>query len=202
LKRQFFKVALKFVSNTQSGGKGIKRKKSVKGGREIRARVNNQIRCDEVRVIDENGEQLGVLATKDALQRADEAGFDLVEVSASAKPPVCRIMDYGKYRYEQSKKEAEAKKKQTTVEVKEIKLRPKTEKHDLDFKIRNIRKFLTQKNKVKVTLRFRGREIVYADSIGVAVLNKIGEAIEDVGTVQMAPKMEGRQMVMFVVPKA
>jgi translation initiation factor IF-3 len=164
--------------------------------------VNNQIRCDEVRVIDENGEQLGVLATKDALQRADEAGLDLVEVSASAKPPVCRIMDYGKYRYEQSKKEAEAKKKQTTVEVKEIKLRPKTEKHDLDFKIRNIRKFLTQKNKVKVTLRFRGREIVYADSIGVAVLNKIGEAIEDVGTVQMAPKMEGRQMVMFVVPKA
>ena len=164
--------------------------------------MNNQIRCDEVRVIDENGEQLGVLATKDALQRADEAGLDLVEVSASAKPPVCRIMDYGKYRYEQSKKEAEAKKKQTTVEVKEIKLRPKTEKHDLDFKIRNIRKFLTQKNKVKVTLRFRGREIVYADSIGVAVLNKIGEAIEDVGTVQMAPKMEGRQMVMFVVPKA
>ena len=164
--------------------------------------MNNQIRCDEVRVIDENGEQLGVLATKDALQRADEAGLDLVEVSASAKPPVCRIMDYGKYRYEQSKKEAEAKKKQTTVEVKEIKLRPKTEKHDLDFKIRNIRKFLTQKNKVKVTLRFRGREIVYADSIGVAVLNKIGEAIEDVGTVQMAPKMEGRQMVKFVVPKA
>jgi len=163
--------------------------------------VNNQIRCDEVRVIDEKGEQLGVLATKDALQRADEAELDLVEVSASAKPPVCRIMDYGKYRYEQSKKEAEAKKKQTTVEVKEIKLRPKTEKHDLDFKIRNIRKFLTQKNKVKVTLRFRGREIVYADSIGVKVLNQIGEAIEDIGTVQMAPKMEGRQMVMFVVPK-
>lgn len=164
--------------------------------------MNNQIRCDEVRVIDENGEQLGVLATKDALQRADEAGLDLVEVSASANPPVCRIMDYGKYRYEQSKKQAEAKKKQTTVEVKEIKLRPKTEKHDLDFKIRNIRKFLTQKNKVKVTLRFRGREIVYADTIGVTVLNQIGEAIEDVGTVQMAPKMEGRQMVMFVVPKA
>jgi translation initiation factor IF-3 len=135
------------------------------------------------------------------LQKADEVGLDLVELSASAKPPVCRVMDYGKYRYEQSKKQAEAKKKQTTVEVKEIKLRPKTEKHDLDFKIRNIRKFLTQKNKVKVTLRFRGREIVYANSIGVTVLNKIGEAIEDIGTIQQEPKMEGRQMVMFVVPK-
>lgn len=135
------------------------------------------------------------------MQKAEEVGLDLVELSASAKPPVCRVMDYGKYRYEQSKKQAEAKKKQTTVEVKEIKLRPKTEKHDLDFKIRNIRKFLTQKNKVKVTLRFRGREIVYANSIGVTVLNKIGEAIEDIGTVQQEPKMEGRQMVMFVVPK-
>jgi translation initiation factor IF-3 len=111
-------------------------------------------------------------------------------------------MDFGKYRYEQSKKQAEAKKKQATVEVKEIKLRPKTEKHDLDFKIRNIRKFLTQKNKVKVTLRFRGREIVYADTIGVNVLNQIGEAIEDIGTIQQEPKMEGRQMVMFVAPKS
>ncbi|MBW1790756.1 MAG: translation initiation factor IF-3 [Desulforhopalus sp.] len=179
----------------------MKRKKSVRGGREVRARVNKQIRCDEVRVIDENGDQLGVLSIQDALQKADEVGLDLVELSASAKPPVCRVMDYGKYRYEQSKKQAEAKKKQTTVEVKEIKLRPKTEKHDLDFKIRNIRKFLTQKNKVKVTLRFRGREIVYANSIGVTVLNKIGEAIEDIGTIQQEPKMEGRQMVMFVVPK-
>jgi translation initiation factor IF-3 len=143
-----------------------------------------------------------VLSIKEALDRADDAGLDLVEVSASANPPVCRIMDFGKYRYEQSKKQAEAKKKQATVEVKEIKLRPKTEKHDLDFKIRNIRKFLTQKNKVKVTLRFRGREIVYADTIGVNVLKQIGEAIEDIGTVQQEPKMEGRQMVMFVVPKS
>ena len=163
--------------------------------------MNNQIHCDEVRVIDENGDQLGVLPIRDALQKADDAGLDLVEVSASADPPVCRVMDYGKYRYEQSKKQAEAKKKQATVEVKEIKLRPKTEKHDLDFKVRNIRKFLTQKNKVKVTLRFRGREIVYADSIGVTVLNQIGEAIEDIGIVQQEPKMEGRQMVMLVVPK-
>ncbi len=135
------------------------------------------------------------------MHRAEEVGLDLVEVSASADPPVCRIMDYGKYRYELSKKQADAKKKQVTVEVKEIKLRPKTEKHDLDFKVRNIRKFLEQKNKVKVTLRFRGREIVYADTLGMDMLNQVAENIEDVATIIQPPKMEGRQMVMFVAPK-
>ncbi len=138
---------------------------------------------------------------RDALRQAEEIGLDLVEVSANAKPPVCRIMDYGKYRYELSKKQADAKKKQTTVEVKEIKLRPKTEKHDLDFKIRNIRKFLKQKNKVKITLRFRGREIVYANTLGVNMLNKVADSIEDVATIIQMPRMEGRQMVMFAAPK-
>ncbi len=133
---------------------------------------------------------------------AESTGSDLVEISPSADPPVCRVMDYGKFRYEQSKKQAEAKKKQSVVEVKEIKLRPKTEKHDLDFKIRNIRKFLTQKNKVKVTLRFRGREIVYADSLGRDLLKKIGESLEDIAVIVQPPTMEGRQMVMFVAPKA
>ena len=137
-----------------------------------------------------------------AQEKADEAGLDLVEVSASAKPPVCRIMDYGKYRYELSKKQAEAKKKQSTVEVKEIKLRPKTEKHDLDFKVRNIRKFLKNKNKVKITLRFRGREIVYANSLGLDLLNKIAESLDDVAVVINPPQMEGRQMAMFVAPKS
>lgn len=132
---------------------------------------------------------------------AEQAGLDLVEISPNAEPPVCRIMDYGKYRYEQSKKQAEAKKKQTVVEVKEIKLRPKTEKHDLDFKIRNIRKFLAQKNKVKVTMRFRGREIVYADTIGLSLLNQIAESLDDVATIVQAPTMEGRQMAMYVAPK-
>ena len=141
------------------------------------------------------------MPTRAALHQAEEVGLDLVEVSASAKPPVCRIMDYGKYRYELSKKQADAKKKQATVEVKEIKLRPKTEKHDLDFKIRNIRKFLLQKNKVKITLRFRGREIVYANTLGIDMLNQVAEAIEDVATVIQTPRMEGRQMVMFVAPK-
>lgn len=135
------------------------------------------------------------------MRTAQEAGLDLVEVSANADPPVCRIMDYGKFRYETSKKQAEAKKKQTVIEVKEIKLRPKTEKHDLDFKIRNIRKFLEQKNKVKVTVRFRGREIVYADSQGGETLRKIAEALTDIGVIIQEPKMEGRQMVMYVGPK-
>jgi translation initiation factor IF-3 len=133
---------------------------------------------------------------------ADEQGLDLVEMSETAKPPVCRIMNYDKYRYEQRKKIAEAKKKQTVVEIKEIKFRPKTEEHDLNFKIRNIKKFLAQKNKVKITLRFRGREIVYAQSQGREVLNKISEALVDDCIVVQEPKMEGRQMVMFVAPKA
>jgi translation initiation factor IF-3 len=136
------------------------------------------------------------------MSKAQAIGLDLVEVSASAEPPVCRIMDYGKYRYEQSKKQAEAKKKQAVVEVKEIKLRPKTEKHDLDFKVRNIRKFLAQKNKVKVTLRFRGREIVYADSLGMELMNQIATILEDVAVIVQSPTMEGRQMVMFVAPKS
>lgn len=155
-----------------------------------------------MRVIDADGNQLGVISTEEALAKAETAGLDLVEVSASAEPPVCRIMDYGKFRYEQSKKQAEAKKKQAVVEVKEIKLRPKTEKHDLDFKVRNIRKFLAQKNKVKVTLRFRGREIVYADSLGLELLNQIATILEDVAVIVQPPTMEGRQMVMFVAPKS
>ncbi len=136
-----------------------------------------------------------------ALAKAQQAGLDLVEVSPTAVPPVCRIMDYGKYRYELSKKQQEAKKKQAVVEVKEIKLRPKTEKHDLDFKVRSIKKFLQQKNKVKVTLRFRGREIVYADTLGVEVLNKLIEELAEDGVVLQAPKIEGRQMSMFIGPK-
>jgi len=160
------------------------------------------IRAEQVRVIDDEGEQLGILPVAVALAKAEEAGLDLVEVSPTAEPPVCRIMDYGKYRYELSKKQQEAKKKQTVVEVKEIKLRPKTEAHDLNFKVKNIRKFLEQKNKVKVTLRFRGREIIYADTLGREVLNKVGAAVADIGVILQFPTMEGRQMAMFLGPKA
>lgn len=163
--------------------------------------MNNEIDVKEVRLIDAEGEQLGVVSTREALEKAEGAALDLVEVSASADPPVCRIMDYGKYRYAQSKKLQEAKKKQAVVEVKEIKLRPKTEKHDLDFKIKNIKKFLQQKNKVKVTLRFRGREIVYADTIGREVLDKVAMELTEDGAILQPPTMEGRQMSMLVGPK-
>lgn len=172
----------------------------MKQGREVRARVNGMIRIDEVRVTAADGESLGIMPTRQAISIAEAEGLDLVEVSPTAKPPVCRIMDYGKFRYEKSKKEAETRKRQTVVEIKEIKLRPKTEKHDLDFKIRNIKKFLSQNNKVKVTLRFRGREIVYADTLGRDVLDKIAAELADVATIVQPPLMEGRQMVMMLAP--
>jgi len=155
----------------------------------------------EIRVIDPNGDQMGIMKTGDALRRSNDYGLDLVEVSPTAEPPFCRIMDFGKYRYEQSKKQAEAKKKQTVVETKEIKLRPKTDVHDLNFKVQNIRKFLGQGNKVKVTLRFRGREIVYAGTLGMDVLKKIGDSLADVADIIQRPSMEGRQMAMFLAPK-
>jgi len=153
-------------------------------------------------LIGSDGTQLGVMSSRDALEKAYDENLDLVEVAGTSDPPVCRIMNYDKYRYEQSKKQAEARKRQTVVEVKEIKFRPKTEEHDLNFKIKNIKKFLANKNKVKITLRFRGREIVYAQSQGVEVLNKIAEALAEEATIVQQPTMEGRQMVMFVAPKS
>ena len=162
---------------------------------------NADIRHELVRLIGEDGNQLGLMSSREALEKAYEEGLDLVEISGTSDPPVCRIMNYDKYRYEQSKKQAEARKRQTVVDVKEVKFRPKTEEHDLNFKIKNIKKFLANKNKVKITLRFRGREIVYAQSQGVEVLNKIAEALVEDATVVQQPTMEGRQMVMFVAPK-
>lgn len=144
---------------------------------------------------------MGIVTIAQALKTAYENGLDLVEVSAKAEPPVCRIMDFDKFRYEQSKKLKEAKKKQTVVETKEIKFRPKTETHDLNFKIKQIKKFLEQKNKVKVTMRFRGREIVYAESIGMDALNKIADILREDCNILQEPVMEGRQLVMFVGPK-
>jgi len=173
----------------------------VAAPRKIKVRVNEDIRYNAVRVVGGDGSQLGVMTARAALQKAEEQGLDLVEVSESSDPPVCRIMNYDKFRYEQSKKKQEAKKKQTVVDVKEIKFRPKTEEHDLNFKIKNIKKFLASKNKVKVTLRFRGREIIYAHSRGLEVLKKIGEALAEDGVIVQHPKMEGRQMVMLLAPK-
>jgi translation initiation factor IF-3 len=153
-------------------------------------------------LIGSDGSQLGIVSANEAREKANEEGLDLVEVSAAADPPVCRIMNYDKFRYEQKKKQQEAKKKQTIVETKEIKFRPKTEEHDLTFKINHIKKFLAQKNKVKITMRFRGREIVYSQSLGLEAMNKIAQALEEDGNIIQSPKMEGRQMIMFIGPKS
>ena len=163
--------------------------------------TNDEIRYPKVRLIGSDGSQLGIVTAAEAREKAYDEGLDLVEVSAAADPPVCRIMNYDKFRYEQKKKQQEAKKKQPSVETKEIKFRPKTEEHDLTFKINHIKKFLAQKNKVKITMRFRGREIVYSQSLGMEAMNKIAEALVEDGNIIQSPKMEGRQMIMFIGPK-
>jgi len=155
-----------------------------------------------VRLVDSDGTQRGVVSAKVALEAAQEQGLDLVEVSDKADPPVCRIMNFDKFRYELKKKQQEAKKKQTVIETREIKFRPKTEEHDLAFKIRKIKEFLAEKNKVKVTMRFRGREIIYAQTIGLDALTKIADTLREDCVIIQEPKMEGRQLVMFVGPKA
>lgn len=151
-------------------------------------------------MIDADGNQLGILALADALIEASKAGLDLVEVSPNSSPPVCRIMDYGKYRYQQSKKKTVAKKSQTTVQVKEIRLRPKTEDHDKKIKLKHIKRFLDQNNKVKITMMFRGREIIYADQ-GMKIMEDIKNELEGSCIVDREPKLEGRNMIMIVSPK-
>lgn len=153
----------------------------------------------EVLVIGPEGEQMGVLTKQEALAAAEEAGLDLVEVAPNADPPVCRIMDFGKFKYQQSKKAQLAKKKQKIIQVKEIKVRPKTDDHDLETKAKHARRFLGEGNKLKVTVRFRGREIVHPER-GEIILGKLMGLIEDVGTIEARPKMEGRTMVMVVAP--
>nr|WP_207692683.1 translation initiation factor IF-3 [Desulfonema limicola] len=162
--------------------------------------MNRQIRAREVRVIDPDGNQIGVVPTHKALAAAGDFGLDLVEISPNASPPVCKIMDYGRYKYEQTKKQQEAKKKQSTFQVKEIKVRPKTDDHDLEVKMTRIRKFLEKKDKVKVTVMFRGREITLAQ-LGRGLLQTIAENMEDIAVVEQYPKFEGRTMVMFLSPK-
>lgn len=152
-----------------------------------------------VRVIDE-GNQVGVISLTDALALASKTGLDLVEVAPTASPPVCRIMDYGKYRYQQSKKLQDARKSQTVIQVKEIRLRPKTEEHDLEVKIKHIKKFLSQNDKVKITMMFRGREIAYTD-IGRKMMEEIKAALEGISVIDQHPRLEGRNMIMIVAPK-
>jgi translation initiation factor IF-3 len=152
-------------------------------------------------VIGLDGEQLGIVPLKKALDLAAEVELDLVEVAPNATPPVCKIMDYGKFKYQQSKRSQEAKKKQTVIQVKEVKVRPKTDEHDLQVKIRHIRRFLGQKDKAKVTIVFRGREIAYTDQ-GMKILERIEQELKDEVVIEQHPKMEGRNMVMILAPKS
>ncbi|WP_232363760.1 translation initiation factor IF-3 [Desulfogranum japonicum] len=189
-------------TDNSTGGTDIKKRgRRLPQQQEIKAKINDDIRYPKIRLIGADGSQLGIVSSKEALDAAYDQGLDLVEVADKADPPVCRIMNYDKYRYELKKKQQEAKKKQTVIETKEIKFRPKTEEHDLNFKIRKIRQFLDAKNKVKVTMRFRGREIVYAQSIGLDALNKIADSLREDCVILQEPKMEGRQLVMFIGPK-
>lgn len=164
-------------------------------------RFNNRIRAREIRLIDEQGAQVGIVALRDAIQMAEERGFDLVEVAPNAVPPVCRIMDYGKFRYEQSKKEREARKHQKQVELKEVRLKPKTDDHDIDVKAKQARKFLLGGDKVKFTLRFRGREIFHPD-IGLKMLEGMAEDLRDISVIEQRPLMEGRVLSLLLAPNA
>jgi translation initiation factor IF-3 len=162
--------------------------------------INEKIRAQDVRVIGQEGQQLGVLSLKKALELASQEELDLVEVAPNADPPVCKIMDFGKFKYQQNKRTQEAKKKQTVIQVKEVKVRPKTDEHDLQVKIRHIRRFLGQKDKAKVTILFRGREIAYTE-LGMKVLERVREELKEDAVVEQSPKMEGRNMVMILAPK-
>ncbi|MCB9990279.1 MAG: translation initiation factor IF-3 [Rhodospirillales bacterium] len=162
-------------------------------------RINDQIRAEKVRLVDADGNMAGVVSVSEALKVAEEAGLDLVEVSPNADPPVCKVLDYGKYKYEQQKKAAEARKKQKTVDVKEVKVRPGIEEHDYGVKMRNARRFLESGDKVKVTMRFRGREMAHQD-IGMDLLRKMKEELAEISKVELEPKLEGRQMIMVLSP--
>ena len=162
--------------------------------------INEQIRDKEVRVIGEEGDQLGIMSSKEALKLAEDAGLDLVKIAPTAKPPVCKIVDYGKYRYELSRKEKEAKKKQRIIEVKEIRLSPNIDTNDLNTKINAAKKFLSKGDRVKVTLRFRGREMAHMAS-SKHILDDFAQALADICVVEKAPKVEGRAMTMFLTEK-
>ena len=163
-------------------------------------RINEEIRAREVRVIANGGEQLGIMSSRDALKLALENHLDLVEIAPTAKPPVCRIMDYGKYRYEQQKREKEARKKQKTFDIKEVKLRPGIEDHDFNVKYKNAVRFLEDGDKVKVTLRFRGREMGHPE-LGADIMKRFAESLADTANVDKPAKLEGRNMLMFLAPK-
>jgi translation initiation factor IF-3 len=153
----------------------------------------------QVRLVDEKGNQVGVVDTREALQMARDRGLDLMEVSPNSSPPVCKICDYGKFKYEKKKKEAQAKKKQTVIKVKEVQLRPQTEEHDLNYKFKNVRTFLEEGDKAKISIMFRGREIQYVDQ-GFKIMRQLAELVKDVGMIEAAPKLEGKKLIMILAP--
>ncbi|WP_110389997.1 translation initiation factor IF-3 [Rivihabitans pingtungensis] len=163
-------------------------------------RINGEITAREIRLVGSEGEQLGIVTLRDALERAEEAELDLVEIAPTAQPPVCKLMDYGKFKYQESKKKHEAKLKQKQIQVKEVKFRPGTDDGDYNVKLRNLIRFLTDGDKAKITLRFRGREMAHQD-IGLALLKRVEADLIEVGAVEQFPKLEGRQMVMMIGPK-
>jgi translation initiation factor IF-3 len=165
-----------------------------------RVRINRQIRISPVRVIDDEGEQLGIMPVEQAIETAEEKGLDLVEVAPDSRPPVVRIMDYGKFKYEQARKARQAKKKQHNVQLKEVKFRPGIEEHDLEFKLRHARRFLEEGNKVKATVMFRGRQVAHPQ-LGRDVLVRVAGELEDVGKMENNPVLEGRNMIMVLAPR-
>jgi translation initiation factor IF-3 len=163
-------------------------------------RVNEQIFSPNVRLVDENGEMVGIVTRREALTRASDTGLDLVEISPTADPPVCKILDYGKFKYESQKKRNEARKKQKVIEVKEIKLRPGIDDHDYEVKMRAMMRFLEEGDKVKVTMRFRGREMVHQE-LGLKVLERVRGELDSLAKVEQMPRLEGRQMIMVMAPR-
>ena len=162
-------------------------------------RLNERIRVPQVRLIDENGEQVGVVPTQEALRMARDKGLDLMEVAATASPPVCKICDYGKFKYEKKKKEAQARKNQVVVKVKEVQLRPNTDEHDLDYKIKNAQQFIDEGDKVKFTILFRGREIAHTEP-GFRLCKEVIERVGEAAIVELAPKLEGKKLMMILSP--
>jgi translation initiation factor IF-3 len=162
-------------------------------------RINERIRVPQVRLIGENGEQLGIVPTFDALRMARDRGLDLMEVSPNAQPPVCKICDYGKFKYEKKKKDHEARRKQTVIKVKEIQLRPRTDQHDLEYKFKNIRTFLEDGDKAKITMMFRGREVTYVDQ-GHKMMRELAQQVEDIAIIEAPAKLEGKKLIMILAP--
>lgn len=182
------------------GGRAIKQRSKRPVAQSKKNRINGDITCNEVRLIGENGDQIGIVSITEALEKASDVELDLVEIAADAEPPVCRIMDYGKHIFEEKKRQAEARKKQKQTQVKEIKIRPGTEEGDYQVKLRNLKRFLEDGDKTKITLRFRGREMAHQE-LGMEMMKRIESDLEELGAVEQMPKMEGRQMTMVIAPK-